>query len=110
MHFLPRSYYAAELIGDTMPAFDELPTEILAQIVSSCNSSKDLAATALACHRLRRIAGPLLYKRQILLNDYHVAFWAARKNRVATLQQLARVSKPGDALFDVFRIRTVCSD
>ncbi|KAH6982905.1 ankyrin repeat-containing domain protein [Ilyonectria sp. MPI-CAGE-AT-0026] len=89
------------MVQHAVPSLIELPTEVLTLVISSCATSRDMVATALTCHCVYNIAEPLLFQRQILKNDYYIAFWAARGNHVATLRRLSLFFQPEDHGFNI---------
>ncbi|CAM1505191.1 Fc.00g108280.m01.CDS01 [Cosmosporella sp. VM-42] len=79
-------------------------TEIPEIIVLSCDFDRDVASLALTCCRIHAVAQRLLYERQILETDYFFLFWAARKNRIETLQRLTSIRTADSTLHTNFNI------
>ncbi|KAJ4269957.1 hypothetical protein NW762_001628 [Fusarium torreyae] len=73
-----------------MAQINDLPLEILIQVIECCDTSRDIAALASTSKHLYNIALPLLYNRQLDNNDHHVTFWAAKKGIIETLRHVRR--------------------
>lgn len=70
-----------------MSQIENLPTELILQIVSILPSESSLAALALANRRLHEICNPRLYQYNVLYGDNSALEWAAENGQIATFQK-----------------------